>query len=612
MKKLSALCGLLLLGTVSLQAQDQYTVSIDLTGTENDLLPVEVQLPPIAQDSIEYHMPKIVPGTYAVYDFGRFVTEFKASDADGNPIAVDRLTDNRWLIKDARKAAKVSYMVEDTWDTEKENFIFEPGGTSYEYDKQVYMLNTHGFIGYLEGMKNTKYVLNVKKQPGLFAATSLEALERSEENDHFSSPSYHELADAPVMYSKPDTITRNIGGAEVLVSVFSPEGKLSAAFVMDEILPILEAQKEYLGGTLPVDRYAFLIYLFNGRSGSGGYGALEHSYSSLYFLPEMDPETIAQTVRDVAAHEFFHIVTPLSIHSEEIGDFDFIDPKMSQHLWLYEGVTEYSAMHVQVKYGLTSKADFLEVVKEKLRIRDRFPKDLPFTKMSADILGEYADYYANVYYKGALIGLCLDIKLLSLSDGKYDLQMLMRDLAKEYGKNTSFRDEALFDKIEALTYPEIGDFLRRYVGGSEELPIADMLKMAGISYQPEAEVAAVTLGGIGFNLNDDEQIYIDDLDEINAFGEEIGYAIGDIILSVQGQALTLASFQNVVQDFRQNTEEGDKVIVEVLRDVKGKLKKKKLKAKAQLTTRTVYHVLDYMENLTEEQKAIQKAWLGND
>jgi predicted metalloprotease with PDZ domain len=44
---------------------------------------------------------------------------------------------------------------------------------------------------------------------------------------------------------------------------------------------------------------------------------------------------------DVVSHEFFHIVTH-HIHSKEIQDFDYNDPKMS-HLWMYEGVTEYFA-----------------------------------------------------------------------------------------------------------------------------------------------------------------------------------------------------------------------------------------------------------------------------
>jgi DNA gyrase/topoisomerase IV subunit B len=34
----------------------------------------------------------------------------------------------------------------------------------------------------------------------------------------------------------------------------------------------------------------------------------------------MEAQYLAQMMKDVAAHEFFHIVTPLNIHSEEIGN----------------------------------------------------------------------------------------------------------------------------------------------------------------------------------------------------------------------------------------------------------------------------------------------------
>ncbi len=87
---------------------------------------------------------------------------------------------------------------------------------------------------------------------------------------------------------------------------------------------------------------------------------LEHSYSSLYYMPEMPIEEMNQQLRDFAAHEFFHIVTPLTIHSKEIQDFDFNNPKMSQHLWMYEGMTEYFAGSVQVKYDLISPEQYLK------------------------------------------------------------------------------------------------------------------------------------------------------------------------------------------------------------------------------------------------------------
>src|SRR5690606_26700770 len=168
---------------------------------------------------------------------------------------------------------------------------------------------------------------------------------------------------------------------------------------------------------LPVDKYAFIIYLYEGVSGSGGSGALEHSYSSFYYLPEMDPARLSGFLVDVAAHEFFHIVTPLNIHSEEIGNFDYINPKMSKHLWLYEGVTEYFANHVQVYQNMITPEAYFDVLMDKMATAEGFKDDLPFTKMSLGALDAHQDQYMNVYNKGALIGLCLDILIREQTSG---------------------------------------------------------------------------------------------------------------------------------------------------------------------------------------------------
>ncbi|MEL7006886.1 MAG: hypothetical protein AAFN93_29820, partial [Bacteroidota bacterium] len=211
-------------------------------------------------------------------------------------------------------------------------------------------------------------------------------------------------------------------------------------------------------------------------------------------LPEASADLIGQTVRDVAAHEFFHIVTPLNIHSEEIGQFNYIEPKMSKHLWLYEGCTEYAAMHVQVKHGLYGVDRFLLEIKDKIEVRDEFPIDVPFTEMSEKILEpDYEPMYSNVYYKGALIGMCLDLQLLKLSKGEYDLQSLMRDLSEKYGPTRSFKDDQLFDEIQNLTFPEVGDFLRTYVAGPDSLPLQEHLSWAGINYKPFEEYEDFTL-----------------------------------------------------------------------------------------------------------------------
>lgn len=599
-----------LLAATNLMAQQVNKVSIDLINVSDDQVNVEFMPPTPSEDQVEFQIPKIVPGTYSISDFGRFISDLRAIDEAGNALTVERLSVNRWLINEATRLKKITYRVDDTFDSDLDNVVFEPGGTNIEAENNLFTINTFGFVGYLKGYDKLPFELTVNHPSNLYGATSLTDIQADTEKDVFQAANYFDLADAPILYSVPDTTTMEVGGAEILVSVYSPNNLLTSKEVMNNVSEILNAQKNYLGGTLPIKKYAFLLYLFSGQTKSGALGALEHSYSSLYVLPDVGINRIGQIVNDVAAHEFFHIVTPLNIHAEQIGDFDFINPEMSEHLWLYEGVTEYSAQHVQVKYDLIDEEEFLTQMRTKMLTSERYNRDLAFTEMSANVLKpEYEDQYGNVYEKGALIGMCLDLILLNESEGKYDLQNLMRDLSKEYGKTKSFKDAELFDKIESLTYPSVGEFLRTYVSDNNRLPFSEILAYAGIEFAETKTVEQITLGGIQLQLNEEREIVISDLSQVNEFGKAIGYEAGDVLVSINGTEVTLANAQEVIENYTNTTEAGDKVKVVVKREIKGKKKEKKLKAKAIAIEREEKYFLQKSDQATAKQLAIRKAWL---
>ncbi|MEQ6168990.1 peptidase M61 [Ekhidna sp. MALMAid0563] len=596
------------------QSQESYTVTIDLTKAKNDRLPVELTVPAITEETVEYHMPKIVPGTYSISDFGRFISDFKALDADGNFLEVENISTNKWTIKDATKLSKITYWVDDSFDDFSgygSNKLFEPGGMSIEVENDVFVMNTFGFVGYVDNYKFKPFELTIIHDQEIKGATSLKKQAETDTSDTYTAANYNFLADAPLMYSKPDIVSKEIAGADVLVSVYSPNNVLSASDVMDNIDELMEAQAKYLGGKLPVDRYAYLIYLFDSPTISGSYGALEHSYSSLYALPEMDPARISQTVKDVAAHEFFHIVTPLNIHSEEIHDFNYIQPEMSQHLWLYEGVTEYASQHVQLKYDLYDLQDFLAEMQNKMNQQDRYNVDIPYTEFSENILEpENERRYGDVYAGGALIAWCLDLTIIKSTNGQKDLQSVLRELSKQYGPMKAFKDEELFGEIEKITTPEVGAFLRTYVGGAEKLPYTETLGWAGISYSPESNEMVITAGKFAPAVNEDQEIYIADTDEMNDFGKDLGFKEGDVLLEWNGSEVSIESFQNIIQSFYSNTEAGDKITVLVRREVKGKTKEVKLKAKAKKVKSSQRHQLNVIENPSPEQQKIRAIWLG--
>ena len=607
----SILVSFLIITSFALSAQnDKYQFHLDLNKISNDLIQIELTTPDIASDKIIYNMPKIVPGTYSIYDFGKYVMDFEAFDKDGRALSVNRLDDNRWEIENAKALSKVSYWVEDTWDAEVEELVFEPGGTNIEEGQSV-VLNNHGFFGYFDGMKRLAYEVNVTRPEDFYGTTGLTTVSTKGNVDQFTTENYMDLVDAPIMYNVPDTLTFNIGGAEILISVYSKNKAATAEELGKDIKKILELQSEYLGGKLPIEKYAFLIYLYEGQSGSGGSGALEHSYSSFYYLPEMSAEQLSGFVVNVAAHEFFHIVTPLNIHAEEIGDFDYINPKMSKHLWMYEGVTEYFAGHVQVYGGMQTAEEYLEVIKDKLSGAKRFKDDLSFTEMSLGCLEVHKDQYGNVYQKGALIGLCLDIILRDNSKGEMGLKDMMDMLSKEYGKNKSFKDEALFDKIAALSSPEVRDFFKDYVEGSKPLPLDDLLGRVGIAFKQDVKVQEITLGGIGLSYNPKtKHLVVASIGEMNAFGKAMGYKVNDEIISVNGEIIDINIAQKQLDAYKSSVKEGDKVTVVIARERKGKVKNKTLKGKALKVEKQVDYLIEFNENATEKQIQVRKAWLG--
>ncbi len=605
---LSAL--LIIVGLSGFGQNDKYQFYLDLNKISSDLIQVSLTTPEIKTDKIIYNIPKIVPGTYHIYDFGQYAMDFEAFDKDGRSLSITQLDKNRWEIENAKMLTKISYWVEDTWDANVDELVFEPGGTNIEKDANV-VLNNHGFFGYFDEMKHLKYEVNVTRPDNFYGSTGLTTIKTTGNVDQFTTDNYMDLVDAPIMYNAPDTLTFKVGGADILISVYSKNKAATALEISEDIKEILELQKDYLGGTLPVDKYAFIIYLYAGASGSGGSGALEHSYSSFYYLPEMPAEQLSGFIVRVAAHEFFHIVTPLNIHSEEIGDFDYINPKMSKHLWMYEGVTEYFAGHVQVYGGMQTPEEYLGVIEEKLAGANRFKDNLPFTEMSLGCLDEHESQYGNVYQKGALIGMCLDILLRDQSNGEIGTKDMMAMLSKEYGKYKSFTDDKLFDKIAELSSPEIREFFTKYVEGKAELPLEDVLKRVGVTFKKDITVKEITLGGILLSYNPETQrLFVADMGNVNEFGKSMGYKTNDELVAVNGVKIDISKVQEQLDDFKKNTKPGDKVEVVVSRKEKGKLKEKKMKSKAILVEKKKKYLIEFNDKATEKQLQLRNAWLG--
>ncbi|WP_052496229.1 M61 family metallopeptidase [Pedobacter lusitanus] len=213
-----------------------YQYSLNLNNVTNDKLQVTLLTPKLKGSETVFHLPKMVPGTYAIADYGRYISDLKAFDQKGNQLKTDRTDSNSWKISGADQLTKITYLVDDSWDSPeiKGEEIFQPAGTNIDKDK-VYVINNFGFFGYFDGQKNIPFEITITKPAEFYGSTSLKANHINATTDRYAVPDYYSLADAPMMYNKPDTTVLNIGGTEVLISLYSPNQKATSAVIAQEL-----------------------------------------------------------------------------------------------------------------------------------------------------------------------------------------------------------------------------------------------------------------------------------------------------------------------------------------------------------------------------------------
>ncbi|WP_417874639.1 peptidase M61 [Xanthomarina gelatinilytica] len=611
-------CGSSTKTTADLAVSNPIETSIDLTKVTNDQVPVTINPGRFTLETVTYRLPKVVQGTYSISDFGKYVENLKAFDYNGNELTVNKIDTNSWTIANATNLDYLTYWVNDTFDVEVSGGIggdtpFSPAGTNIEPDN--YVLNLHGFIGYFDSLKNNQYKLDVTAPADFVRTSALQNVSEKTSDDgktittSYFAPRYFDITDNPMMYGNLDVETFQVGDIKIVLSVFSPNQTHTAKQIGETMKTMMQAQKAYLGDIDSTPRYDIYLYLSRGDADSPkGFGALEHHTSTVVVMPEGMPfEALAESMVDVVSHEFFHIVTPLSVHSEDVHYFNYNNPTFSKHLWMYEGVTEYFATLFQVDQGLVSEEEFYSKIMGKIQTASGMNDTMSFTIMSENVLDEpYASQYYNVYQKGALIGMCIDILMREESNGNRGILSLMKELSNKYGKNKPFEDDKLFAEITTMTYPSVGEFLNTHVVGDVPINYETFFAKVGLELgESKVETNLVqNNGALIFGANQDSgTIYFNGLVTQNSFWNDNGVKPNDIIKSIDGEKVSLQTANQVFQKVFM-WQPGTAIEVVLDRDGEEVVIKTNVE-----TSYTIGRTLVPNPNATDAQIALRNAWL---
>lgn len=450
---------------------------VNLNDLTNDTFKVSIEVPNLTSENNIFYFAATAPGTYQTMNIGRFVRSFKAFDKNGNEINTTQTSTNQFEISSPNKVHRIEYEIAETFDTPVIEYSILPmGGTSIEKDHVL--INGQAVFGYFKNMQD--YPLTVKLDYPVEWILGT-ALELNQEHT-YTAENYDHIVDSPILLGELSKASLEVSGTKIDILTYAENGTITSDMVLETLKGIILSAEKYLDG-LPVDHYTFLFHFETNDLKPKG--AWEHSYSSGYTLNELPWEEVSQSVIDAASHEFFHIVTPLNIHSEIIHEFNFTNPVASKHLWLYEGVTEWAAHMMLFRTGYKSLEDYLHTLTQKVYISENyFDNDLSLLNLSLNAFSKDAlQQYPNIYMKGALTAGLLDIRLLELSKGKTGLIDIIKKLSKKYGPRKPFNDASFFDDFTTFTnYQEIEQFINLYIKEANALPLEEYYAKVGVRY----------------------------------------------------------------------------------------------------------------------------------
>ncbi len=577
----------------------QIVYNVDVTDYKDDLFHITVSTNGLTKENNIYNLPATVPGTYSNLNFGRFVKSFKAYDKEGNELQTEKISTNQWKIEGADKLAKLVYDVEDTFDSDiEEEKVMPMAGTSISNDFIV--LNTFGVLGYFEGLQTNPVKVKIDYKSDWTIGTSL-ALDH---NGYYIAENYDHLADSPVLIGDLTTASTTVNDIKVGVYVYSPDTSVNASKIMKSADRILQSSASFIGYS-PVIHYNFLMCFLGmdefQKNGFMGAGALEHSYSSLFVFPLMGG--VSTEIEDNIAHEFLHILTPLNLHSEIIQPFNFEVPTSSEHIWLYEGVTEWASDIMQLRGGLIDINEYMDRISQKASINDRFRQDISLSELSRGVYSETITMqFLNFYNKGAVTVALLDIRLLELSKGTRGLREVFLELLDRYGKYKPFPENEFFDIFVDMTYPEIEQFINDYIKGTRPLPYKEYMAKLGYNYieeRPSEDTRPML--GLQMGMNDKMELTLAGVSEE---GRKVGLQEGDVFFKVLGEEVNMQSARRLLGQIN-SMKVGDTVEVVVKRN------ENEVAVEIPLQQRFDKHLFEPMDQLTEQQKFLREVWKKN-
>jgi predicted metalloprotease with PDZ domain len=470
-------------------------------------------------------LPVWIPGSYLVREFAKNLHSLTATQGSGKAsqaVVVEQLDKHRWrLACAAGQPLQLRYRVD----------AFDNSVRTAWLDAHRGFFNGTSLCLRVEGQSDLPHTLELSRKswPGAWKVATGLPPARVDRSGFgvYRAADYDELVDCPVELGDFWSGTfKACGVPHRFVVAGAPPG-FDGDKLLSDTQKICEAQIRFwhaegrAAGDL-LEQPPFQSYVFLLNAVDDGYGGLEHRNSTALICGRRDLPRLATpgasklalakpsdgytTLLGLISHEYFHTWNVKRLRPAEFARYDYATENYTELLWFFEGFTSYYDDLFLVRAGLIDSATYLKLLAKTANQVLQSPGRLVQSVAQASF-DAWVKYYrsdentANVtvsyYTKGALVALCLDLALrqapLQGRAKPITLDDLMRSLWQRC-KAGPLKEKDLKSALVAHGQLSIWERLQAWVHGVAELPVRDLLAVAGITVTEEPDALAQALG----------------------------------------------------------------------------------------------------------------------
>jgi predicted metalloprotease with PDZ domain len=431
---------------------------------------VELEVPALGGATLDLVLPVWTPGSYLVRDFARHVFDLEARDGAGRRLPVERVEKHRWRLRAGARGVRVRYRV----------FAFEESVRTSYFDDSHAFWNGTSLFPYVDGELDRPCEVVVEAPRGWRVSTAL-----PRRGTRYRAESYDELADSPFEVGTHALHAFRVGGARFELALHG-HTNADVRRLVRILRAVARAEGELFGG-FPFARYLFIVHALP-RDGGG----LEHRASCTLNVAGLgfEDERGYGRFAELAAHELFHAWNGKRIRDRRLGPFDYTKETYTRLLWFHEGFTSFMEGPILLRAGLVEPAAHLaDLAGRWTRYVAKPGRNVtPLSELSFEAwIKQYkpAENFTNraisYYEKGEWAALVLELLLREATGGRRGVVDVFRRLWRRFGRRDVGLEPAdVEEAATAVAGRPMDAFFRRFVHGSDELPVPRLLARAGV------------------------------------------------------------------------------------------------------------------------------------